>query len=200
MDEIAILKSALSATLICNFKYCKRYLENPVCLPCGHSICKEHLEEAVLCSKCGVIIQKLPEDGYKVNEALSEILAMNLHYSSDKQKRCKQKIDQLKTSVENFKLPGQMRTVNYKLMIRLRDEIEKAHKSCSLEMDAHYKTLSSDFEKYFKPMLPELKSQYNKSKLDLEKLMKKKLSRLIDEAQKLKLFVSIDSIIKSEWS
>ena len=200
MDEIAILKSALSATLICNFKFCKRYLENPVCLPCGHNICKEHLEEAVLCSICGQKIQKLPEGDYKVNEALSKILALDLHYSSDKQKRCKQNIDQLRSSVENFIRPDQTNTVNYKMLIKIKEEIEKAHKSYCLEMDARYKTLTSDFEKYFKSLLPSLKAQYNRSKLDLEKLKKKKFLKLFDEGQKLKLFQSINSIIKIEWS
>jgi hypothetical protein len=199
MDEQAILKDTLSAALICTFKYCKRYLECPISLPCGHNICKEHLEEAVLCFKCGSIIPK-PYNGYKVNESLSMILAMNLQYTNERQKRCKQNLDELRSSIKNFELPVQFDQFNIKLLLQLRGELENSYQKNSSALEFHYAKLITQFKVYFDGLIPELNSQYNKLKLKIEKSKKKHLDKLADEAEKIEIVMEVNSILETEWN
>lgn len=61
---------------------CCAMLNSPVILPCGHSICKSHVEKnpknQIKCGKCGKE-HTIPNDGFLDNISLMEILSSQVH-------------------------------------------------------------------------------------------------------------------------
>lgn len=57
---------------------CQVVLNSPVLLPCGHSICKSHVQpsskSAIKCKQCGVD-HTSPNEGFPNNQALAEIIS-----------------------------------------------------------------------------------------------------------------------------
>ena len=59
--------------LVCNYEDCNLIYENPVTLPCGKSICKQHLEqyendEKYKCCFCKEQ-HEIPKNGFVVNNS-----------------------------------------------------------------------------------------------------------------------------------
>ena len=57
---------------ICEFKNCGKFFENPILLPCGNTICRNHINEQTsekisgkffLCSLCDES-HKIPDEGF----------------------------------------------------------------------------------------------------------------------------------------
>jgi hypothetical protein len=93
----------MSHLSICDFEGCRLYLENPISFPCGHTVCKDHINEndktftCYSCNKC----YPIPLEGFGVNVKLSSYINSNLHLNS-KHKEVKELLDKLKTAVLNF--------------------------------------------------------------------------------------------------
>lgn len=70
----------LEESITCKYKSCEDYLEEPVVLPCGHSICKHHVEEVVEKNekqmKCDICDESfdIPSKGFAPNRALEGLL------------------------------------------------------------------------------------------------------------------------------
>ena len=66
--------------LIC--KICEKYYLNPVILPCGNNICKEHVNEnnsqSYECNLCNDN-HELPETGFIINQTLIDMMNLNMH-------------------------------------------------------------------------------------------------------------------------
>jgi hypothetical protein len=76
---------------ICDFSGCKKYFKEPINLPCGHTVCKRHvnkLETKFKCPKCDTEAI-LPEGGFKINLEMNEALKSNSHLTG-LQKQIKQ--------------------------------------------------------------------------------------------------------------
>ena len=88
---------------ICDFSGCKKYFKEPIDLPCGHIVCKQHvnkLETTFKCPKCDKEAA-IPEAGFKINLKINEELKSNSHLTG-LHKKVKEKFDQLEKVVDNF--------------------------------------------------------------------------------------------------
>jgi WD40 repeat protein len=77
-------ESVIENPFVCEYKGCKLYYENPVTLPCGSTICKEHLPvfvEKFMCVVCDNEHQ-IPEGGLVINKAFEKIIKTCLHLNS----------------------------------------------------------------------------------------------------------------------
>lgn len=61
-------------------KICKNIIVEPICLPCGETVCKSHSKEIcdIKCKLC-LNVHKLPTDGFPPNIMLNEMLSRNIH-------------------------------------------------------------------------------------------------------------------------
>ena len=81
---------------ICDFFGCEKYLKEPVTLPCGQTVCKEHLndaEEKFKCQFCDYNHMK-PEKGFQVNIKMNSLLNKNSHLT-DQHKQVKEMFNEL---------------------------------------------------------------------------------------------------------
>ena len=88
---------------ICDFSGCKKYLKGPTNLPCGHIVCKQHVnnvEKTIKCPKCDNEAA-IPEGGFKLNLKMNEALKSNSHLTGQHQ-QVKEKFDQIEKVIENF--------------------------------------------------------------------------------------------------
>ncbi len=95
-----MLKSKLHLTN----SYCWKIFQDPILLPCNHSICREHLSEKDLvkenkikCNECKLEFQ-VRENEFKLNETLSQLIESH-SYLSDEEMSLKQ---QLEESIKKF--------------------------------------------------------------------------------------------------
>ena len=67
---------------VCEFDECKLYLENPVILPCGATICQNHIslttKDIFSCSSCEED-HLIPKNGFPINKALMKIIENGCH-------------------------------------------------------------------------------------------------------------------------
>ena len=61
---------------ICDFSGCKKYFKEPIDLPCGHNVCKQHLNKLEKTFKCTICDKEtiIPEGGFKINLKMNEAL------------------------------------------------------------------------------------------------------------------------------
>ena len=88
---------------ICTFSGCKKYFKEPINLPCGHIVCKQHLnklEKTFKCPKCDKEAV-IPEGGFKINLKMDEALKNESHLTG-LHKQVKEKFDQLEKVIDNF--------------------------------------------------------------------------------------------------
>jgi hypothetical protein len=88
----------------CTCSYCSKILKDPILLPCGDSICLEHLSERdvrkvnkIKCKKCNEEYQ-VKDKEFKSNEALKNLIESQSHLS-DEEINLKQ---ELKESIQKF--------------------------------------------------------------------------------------------------
>ncbi len=81
---------------------CKKYYELPVMLPCGNSICLEHVLDSKVykCKLCGHD-HVVPEGGLELNKSLLKVLNLNLHLSP-KQKAVKEALKSFEAIIDEF--------------------------------------------------------------------------------------------------
>jgi WD40 repeat protein len=63
--------------LVCQYDQCKLILENPIVLPCGFSLCKQHLENVnhkFNCFFCNDEHEKLTENGFLMSKTINSII------------------------------------------------------------------------------------------------------------------------------
>jgi hypothetical protein len=66
---------------ICELNECKLYLEQPITLPCGSTICKEHIDhdhQRFRCSQCNEE-HIIPPNGFKINKQIAHIIENGYH-------------------------------------------------------------------------------------------------------------------------
>ena len=62
--------------LVCQFNECKNIFLNPVALPCGNSLCQQHIDQfndkfnCLFCNK----EHQIPNDGFGINKSINMLL------------------------------------------------------------------------------------------------------------------------------
>jgi hypothetical protein len=88
----------------CDFFGCKKYLINPITLPCGQTVCKEHLNdslEKIKCPFCDYDHMK-PKEGFQVNIKMNSLINKNFHLTGQ-HKQVKEMFDELEIEIDDFK-------------------------------------------------------------------------------------------------
>jgi WD40 repeat protein len=89
----------MHSEFICDFQQCKKYLRDPISLPCGETICKLHIDDTSTSFKCPVC----DEDHIKpqVNMKMNSVLNKNLHLTGQ-HKQVKESFDKLEKEINDF--------------------------------------------------------------------------------------------------
>ena len=84
---------------------CKKYFLNPVILPCGKHVCREHIDQNASDYKCLGCNNNhvVPENGFIVNEGFIKISKLNMHLD-EKTKSLHEIIDEFDTVVKELSL------------------------------------------------------------------------------------------------
>jgi hypothetical protein len=90
---------------ICPVSQCQNFLENPINLPCGNTICKKHIDQLEGTSyDCQYCLDKhqVPENGFPINYIASQSLNLNKHLNGEF-KETKQVFDRIVLMIEKHK-------------------------------------------------------------------------------------------------
>jgi hypothetical protein len=92
---------------VCPLKNCQKYLEKPIVLPCGHSICQQHVDHVkphLNTFDCSLCEQKhpIPEKGFTLNLAISKGLFLNKHLNAE-HKEAMNAFQEVESLIEGFK-------------------------------------------------------------------------------------------------
>jgi WD40 repeat protein len=91
------------SAFICDFVGCNKYFKEPITLPCGDMICKEHLNYPGTTFKCTICDEelKIPVEGLRINKKINALMIDNSHLT-EQQREVKDLFDQLERLIENF--------------------------------------------------------------------------------------------------
>ncbi len=88
---------------ICEFAGCKKFLKEPITLPCGDMVCIEHVCVAATQFKCPDCEEEfiVPNKGFRINRKVNVFLNKNSHLTG-KHKEVKDLFDKLEKDIDNF--------------------------------------------------------------------------------------------------
>ena len=88
---------------ICNFSGCKKYLKEPISLPCGDMVCRKHVSDTSTSFKCPDCEEEfiVSEEGFKMNWKMNETLKTNSHLTGE-HKQVKEMFDQIEKVIDSF--------------------------------------------------------------------------------------------------
>ena len=147
--------------LVCQYDDCKLIIENPVTLPCGNSLCKEHLEkfnEKFMCYFCNEEHQ-IPTNGFVTNIMITNIIN-NLINMNPLRKNIKESFEKLSESIDDYiKIDPNVYVFDYYGEIRNR-------------VDLHREELKKEIDKRSDEIIQDLKEREEKCKENLSKIDK----------------------------
>lgn len=149
-------------TFTCDFDECGKFLDSPVTLPCGFTICIEHIKNLSIfdCSKCNSRHKSFDEDGFRINSKLDDIIRSNLHLEG-KHKEVKDLYDKLQSKVKDFEksdIADPDRFI-YEYFAKLRNQV-----------DLHRDEMMEEINKRSDQILAELKSLEDELKTNRDKV------------------------------
>jgi hypothetical protein len=149
-------------TFTCDFEGCGKYLDSPVTLPCGYTICLEHIKHLSYfdCSMCKSEHISFDENGFRINSKLDEIIKYNIHLDG-KHKEVKDLFDKLQSNVNEFKISkiADPDTFIYDYFADLRNQI-----------DLHRDEMIQEINKKSEQILRELNDLETEMKTNLKKM------------------------------
>ena len=150
---------------ICDLDGCKKYLDSPVTLPCGNTICKSHIKFAAnfQCSICEQEHKPIDENGFRINTKLSNIIDYD-HHLDGTHKEAKVLYDKLNSKLNDFKqsdLADQDRFV-YDYFADLRNQID-------MHRDEMIEEIRKNSEKLLN-QLSDLEKEVHENKNKVEKI------------------------------
>jgi predicted RNA-binding Zn-ribbon protein involved in translation (DUF1610 family) len=88
---------------ICDFVGCEKYLKEPITLPCGDMVCREHVSDTATSFKCPDCEEEfiVPEEGFRINRKVNAILKNNSHLTG-KHREVKGLFDHLEQLIDDF--------------------------------------------------------------------------------------------------
>ena len=152
--------------LICEYDNCQLILENPITLPCGHTLCFEHLNKfnhkftCYFCQKAHLI----PDDGFVSNIIMNKIIA-NYYRLNPMRKEIKLTFDELGDLIEEYEKFNPECFV-YDYFGDIRNEV-----------DLHRELLKKEIDEKSDEIIRKLNKKEEKCKANLSKVVKTNLDK-----------------------
>jgi hypothetical protein len=91
------------SAFICDFVGCNKYFKEPIALPCGDTICKEHVNSLNTTIKCPICDEEfvVPEEGFRINIKMSSLISKNSQLTGQ-HKQVKDLFYKLEIMIDNF--------------------------------------------------------------------------------------------------
>lgn len=92
-----------SRACVCKFQDCNLIYQNPITLPCGHSLCRHHLnifDDKFMCQFCDEEHQ-IPQTGYVINMTIVDLIKEYVE-SNPLRKEIKQTFEQLNDTILDY--------------------------------------------------------------------------------------------------
>ena len=157
----------------CDFVGCGKYLHLPVTLPCGITICSEHLicKTKVDCLNCNNQHIAIDDFGFRINSKLDELIKNNCHLNG-KHKEVKMLHDNLLARVNDFNESNLNNPENffYDYFADLRFQI-----------DLHRDEMIEDINRNSENLLKQLKELENQIRANPDKIEKMQRNDYINE-------------------
>ena len=157
--------------LICLCQKCNLYMDTPINLPCGYSICKNHVsnKESIFynCNLCKSE-HFIPQEGYPINKSVKKIIDLNNHLTG-LQKEAKMWYDNLKSIVDDYSNNGFVNKDQF-----IKEFFEHVRNDVKLHRDEIIKNLNEKSDQFIKI----LDKQENECKLNANKLEEIDLNHL----------------------
>ena len=150
---------------ICDVKRCGLYLEEPITLPCGFSVCKSHINMTNDSFKCECCKKLHPiiEGSFQINRKTENLIKNNLHLNG-KHKEVKKMIDELNLLIETFKSSNLNNGETY---------LSKYFSELKTSVDIHYEYVVKQINQKKIQILEQLKKleiQYKSNKNNMNEI------------------------------
>jgi hypothetical protein len=158
---------------VCQHPDCNFYYKDPIMLPCGSTICKEHLDKVDdnKIEKCWFCNEEhlIPENGFVINKTVDNI--MRLYYHLDPlHKEVIKSFDDLELSIENYeKINPEEQIFDYFGQIQNR-------------VDLHRESLIKQINDKSDEITKTLKEKEKKCQDNMIKLSKQEMTKLKSES------------------
>ena len=168
---------------VCELNDCKLYLEQPITLPCGSTICKEHIDQhnddqRFTCSLCNEE-HLIPANGFKINKQIAQIIDNGYHLN-EFQKTANDNLKKLESIVGKYDNINADEII-YDYFSQLRNKVDLKREKSMEEINNRSEEIIRDLYKLEK----QIKSNASKlEKLNLEELKNQKIPQWRDHLRK----------------
>ena len=156
-----------SEDLVCDYDCCKMILESPVTLPCGNTLCKEHLDkfyEKFTCFLCNEEHQ-IPKNGFVINKTTNKIINNYINLNPLR-KKIKASFEHLSQSIDDYEKVDPDSFV-YDYFAEIRNKV-----------DLHREELKREVDQKSDEIIQHLKEREQKCKANLSKVEKENVDEL----------------------
>jgi WD40 repeat protein len=148
---------------------CKKYYELPVMLPCGNSICLEHVLDLRV-YKCKLCFEDhiIPPNGLELNKSLQKVLNLNLHLNQQ-QKEVRDSLRLFEQTIDDFySATNDSQKYLFDYIVDLKDKIDAERDKLIRENKLEMLVRINDYDEKCKRNLLNLKTvnESNKSKYE----------------------------------
>jgi hypothetical protein len=155
---------------ICELYECGLFLENPIFLPCGSTICKEHVENDSKTFNCDICKEEhlIPEKGFPINKFAHRQIEDDL-YLNKIQMEIKHSYEKLEKKLKEHENLNSENLI-YDYYSNIRNQV-----------DLHREQLIEQINKNSEEIIKQLKEMEEKCKLNAANLVKMNLDKLINK-------------------
>lgn len=185
-------------------KQCSQVLNNPITLPCGVTICEQHLQE-VIGSKCTFCKNHhvIPNGGFQVNELVKQMLSIELNKLklSPKFEACKQIIDETVNTVKKIDaIKKDPQNHIYEYFEDIKRQVDLRREDLKIKIDSYSDQIIKDIAKTQEAVkatateISDITKRVEGAKTELDALIKRFDSFEINDDKYDKIFLQTKEI------
>ena len=174
----------ISSAFICDFVGCKKYFKEPITLPCGDTVCKEHVNHLETSFKCPICTKEfiILEEGFCVNRKINALIKENSHLTGQ-YKEVKDMFDKLEKLIGTFEKSNSANPQLY---------IHEYFAAIRNKIDLHREQMLDSIQKRSEELLNKLKEMeqecyQNEVKIEKINLKKEKKDEVNSFSEQLRL-------------
>ena len=116
---------------LCDLMDCRLFLDKPITLPCGYTICMHHLDTFSSTFKCEICQEEhmIPQSGFQINKKLMKQIESKVHLSG-LHKQTEKALEALKKNCEKISLTDPDELI-YNYFLNIRNKID-LHREISI--------------------------------------------------------------------